>query len=797
MVRGSIEDVAAGDDQPGSTMPYGSSTTWPADGVGAPSLTAELFDGRYEIRGLVGRGGMGNVYRAWDTVLEEDVALKMLHMERNASSVAQRRFRAEVKLARRVTHKNVARTYDIGRCGELLYLTMEYIDGATLSELRDQGDWTVERAAYVMLQVCRGLQAAHIAGVIHRDLKPANIMITEDERVVITDFGIAYARDAGSEASATGLTGTPAYMAPEQIGSGKVDGRADVYAMGVILLQLVTGRLPWDATSSVNMIVARLKDPMPDLTALASNAPSALQDVLAKCLQVNPSARYASVLDVAADLAPLARAEPRPQPTLVPDIKARNRPDFGESADRTLAVLPLRARTEADALVADGLTEDLIDEFSMMDGIRVRPRGAVISYQGDVDPRSAGRELGVQVVLDGTVRSHGDQVQIRVGVTSVAEGFQVWAQRFRCARGEVFDVLDDIVAGLSEALRGQRFAAVRSSPTDPHAVDLYLRARKQMRLDWYNDLSLSVGLFEQALLLAPSDPRVLSGASIAQARSCFSDSSNRSEHVRLASELAGRAIQVAEDWPEPYFALAMVAFHSGAMGGAIRLLRETLRRAPDHTEAHEFLGQVFMELGPLEQAQEHLSKALVLNPELLKARWELARCHALRGNVADMDELLARPVSGEQFGIRDAQRSRFDLWYGRSHWREALLASDTGSLAPLATLNRIRRDVAHRGSLTDLERSQLGGFLQKSPPGSRMHLMLRQMQAELLAASGEDSHEALQNLVNNGLKDLMWLECCPLFEPYRQRPEHQRVVTQLRRQVQASLVESEHGASFA
>ena len=224
-----------------------------------------VLAGRYELLGLLGVGGMGAVYRAHDRELDEEVALKMLRPAFLASAGALARFRREVKIARRVTHRNVARTFDIGQDGTSRFLTMELIDGPSLGRrLEDGGALGVEEALRVAREICDGLEAAHAVGVVHRDLKPDNVLLADD-RVVVTDFGIARIDRGDGGATGAAIVGTPAYMAPEQVLGQPADARADLYALGLVLFEMLVGRRAFDGDTPLGVAAARLVEPPPDL----------------------------------------------------------------------------------------------------------------------------------------------------------------------------------------------------------------------------------------------------------------------------------------------------------------------------------------------------------------------------------------------------------------------------------------------------------------------------------------------------------------------------------------------------
>ncbi|HVY49887.1 MAG TPA: serine/threonine-protein kinase, partial [Minicystis sp.] len=269
--------------------------------------------GRYEILGMLGVGGMGTVYRARDRELDEVVALKALRRELVDAPGMLERFRREVKLARRVTHPNVARVFDIGEHDGEKFLTMEYVDGESLAGLlAREGALSVARGVELAVAVCAGLGAAHHAGVVHRDLKPDNVLLSKSGRVVVTDFGIARAvMDGGAGQTAGGLVGTPAYMAPEQVeGAADVDARADVYALGAMLFELFTGARPWIGDAPIAVAAARLVHPPPDPRAKKPDLPTPLARAILRCMARRREERFASVAEVAAELASLTLPAP-------------------------------------------------------------------------------------------------------------------------------------------------------------------------------------------------------------------------------------------------------------------------------------------------------------------------------------------------------------------------------------------------------------------------------------------------------------------------------------------------------
>jgi len=302
----------------------------PAGAPSSPSsslaIGGALVDGRYEILGILGAGGMGRVYKARDMELDELVALKVLRRELVDETGMLDRFRREVKLARRVTHKNVARTFDIGAHEGLSYLTMELIEGESLAALvAREGKQPRARVMEIAVAVCAGLGAAHAAGVVHRDLKPDNVLLEKGGRVVVTDFGIARAFDATASGTRTiGATvGTPAYMAPEQVeGLEDVDARADVYALGAMLFELLTGERAWGGDAPLGVAAARLMSPPPDPRKKTPDIPDALATLVMTCMARRREDRFPTADLVMYALNALATTPAR-APTSVPSLPER------------------------------------------------------------------------------------------------------------------------------------------------------------------------------------------------------------------------------------------------------------------------------------------------------------------------------------------------------------------------------------------------------------------------------------------------------------------------------------------
>ncbi len=583
------------------TDPTEDLTPWIAGGGTNQTGERPLLAGRYEILGLLGRGGMGSVYKARDRELEEVVALKLLRPDLPLSAHALERFRREVKLARRVTHKNVARTFDIGEHEGSKFLTMEFVEGEALSALlAREGKLAPGRATYIAAAVCDGLKAAHSAEVVHRDLKPDNVMLDRAGRIIITDFGIARAH--GGEAAEThAAVGTPAYMSPEQVeGSSEIDGRADLYAFGVMLFEMLTGKMPFSGGNAYAVATARLTTAAPDPRSIDPTIPEWLSSLIVRCLARHPADRFQSAAEVLDVLTSASTTLPEMGKTMLGAMPVRGTrsPDAPTApGEKTVAVLPFQCRSADDAYLAEGLTEDLVDTLSTTPGLKVRPLGMVQRLATGADPREIGRTLGVQVVVEGSLRRLSENVRVAARVTSVDDGFQLWAKRFDRSASDLLVVSDEVAQSIAEALTLGDAAPAREASTNPRAIDLYLRGRAELRRLWEAPVRHAVELLSEAHRLAPDDATIL--ASYARARARLWLLEGRTEEGRTARELAQRAIDRAPERGETWLALARVRFVEGDFVSAAELVIAALSKSKELAEAHELLGSLLLEVGDL------------------------------------------------------------------------------------------------------------------------------------------------------------------------------------------------------
>ncbi len=752
-----------------------------------PSLgSAQVIADRYEVIGLLGVGGMGAVYKVLDRELDEVVALKMLKREIAGSPDIVDRFRREVKLARRVTHPNVARTFDLGEHVGERFLTMEYVEGESLAtRLAREGPLPIAAATDIVSAVCTGLTAAHAAGVVHRDLKPDNVLLGKEGRIVITDFGIARAQDPGAASRTAIPVGTPAYMAPEQVeASPNVDARADIYALGAMIYEMLTGRLPFEADSVFAVAAMRLVQPAPDPRARRADLPEAIAQLVMRCMARKPEDRPQSATEIASRLSnvTLPAGDGRAI-TGESRIVSLAPPKDDDASHKTVAVLPFRnAGASEDEYLVDGLTDDLIDALSMTPGLRVRPRGVVMQHKNATDPRELGRALGVQVVVEGTMRTTKDAIRVSARVLSVEDGFQIWAKRFDGSRADVLRIGDDASREVAAALAVRSPTRVAMA-TDPIALDLYLRGRHEFLKFWSTSNERACDLLKSAHERAPSDPLIM--AAYAAALSRQFGQTNAVERSEAAGRVAEEAVRLAPKLAEAHLALATVRLQEPDPVAVAAGIVRALSLSPLLPDAHELRARLLSEIAPPSETIEAAHRAMQLEPRLSHLRYDVqARAKALLGewDLEDYDV----PADADAANLHWVMATRYTMWKRDEASLVALAAKvqQMGGASPLVAFSH----VVVEKKFSDAQRAQLKA--RTATEGTkRMRIFWHQIIAEARLYIGEDGLDNVRSAVDLGLFDITWMDLCPLLEELRDRPEFRELRDRVATRARAALMQ--------
>ena len=495
------------------------------------SLASGTRLGPYEVLGLIGAGGMGEVYKARDTRLDRTVAIKVLPPELSTDAKRRARFEREAKTIAGLSHPHICTLHDVGEHRGSTYLVMEHLEGETLADRLRRGPLPVAQALEFGAQIADALDAAHKHGVIHRDLKPGNVMLTANGARLL-DFGLAKLHgpeaQAPMDASAPTVTeslthvgevlGTRPYMAPEQVEGRPTDARTDIWALGCVLYEMVTGRPAFRGDSAASLTAAILDREPESMTTAQPLTPSSLERIVARCLAKRAEDRWASSRDVAHELRWIARPAERggaPRPGVSRVRKAllgaaalltvavgvvgvvtfwpNQAAVGGRTARVSLAVLPLADRSAGkdQGVWCEGIAETLIDSLMAVPSLEVRGRQSSFRFTADDEVGEVGRKLDVNHVLTGSLQRSGNRLRVAVRLIETASGRQLWTETFDGNAEQVFDIQDRIAGTVVSTLRvnvgGQDNARhTRRYTNDPAAYDLYLRARK-VAANWMPD----------------------------------------------------------------------------------------------------------------------------------------------------------------------------------------------------------------------------------------------------------------------------------------------------------------------
>ncbi|MFO0547262.1 MAG: protein kinase [Polyangiaceae bacterium] len=669
------------------TLPAPDAATVVADGaaLGQPnlppsSLVGHLLGGRFDVLDRIGVGGMGEVFRAHDRELDEMVALKVLRPEIASDPRVIERFRNEVKLARRVTHANVARTFELGEAGGQRFLTMELVEGEPLSSvLARRGALGEAAAVRTAIGIAEALEAAHAARVLHRDIKPDNVLCERGGRVVVTDFGIALPTQTSGHAD---LSGTPHYMSPEQVRGEPLTPASDVYSLGITLYEMVTAELPFAASSTATVMTRRLHEPAPDPRARRPELSAALASLVTKALAPATVDRFQTAAELrralelvrerdansesAGEGAPASDGQGlalEPRSSEAPRIAAGF---AGELL--TIALLPCRL-SAATAYLGEALFDRLAISLSRLPRLRVVTRAFVDATTTGARLAIA-RELQAAFVVDGVEasdpRTHVDEAGARVclalSVCETQQGTPLWSARVMLDAERISRVVEVSTSSVALALDLEPETTPHAALEDAVTIDLVLRARHFYNSWLPHDHDRALGLFERALARSPEDPQVLAGFAMAITRRAFYGTSVAGSRAR-ASVAASRALELAPDLPESQLANGHLALHSGQPEMAGKCFRAAIGVAPQLAEPHEWVGRMLLEIGMLKDGEKRFNLAMRIDPRQAFIRWEMARAYALEGDWNTFERIAREARGGEPRRIgRWAGHIRFATW---------------------------------------------------------------------------------------------------------------------------------------
>jgi eukaryotic-like serine/threonine-protein kinase len=710
-----------------------------ADADPAGSMAAPLPDllgltGRqvshFRVQSVLSAGGMGLVYRGHDLRLGRPVALKFLLPQYSLDASAKERFLQEARAASLLDHPNICTVHETGETPEgHLFLAMSCYEGETLHQrLAGRGALPIEDALDLARQSAHGLGTAHAAGIVHRDLKPGNLMLLPDGTLKILDFGLAKVRDLSITRSGE-RAGTVAYMSPEQLQGEPVDGRSDLWSLGAVLYEMLTGKLPFGTGHEIATAYRILSEEPAPLSSLRPEIPPGLEQLVGKLLRKEPAERYATAAEVLQALEAVAAGSSvlpaadtpekvRPRQPRRPQRLTRARRGVlvgtlvllagtagslaiarggmpagsevgvveplpvgrADVADgRSIAVLPfvnLSGDPEQDYF-SDGITEELLNALVPVEGLRVAARSSSFSFKGkNVPMDSVGRALNVAHVLEGSVRRSGNRVRITAQLVNAADGDHLWSETYDRELRDVFAIQNEIARAIAGALRLQLTSvggvpSVGVATADPLAHELYLRGLYHYRR---RNLALATTHFERAIARDSQFARAYAALAVAAAYLPGRDRrASPSEFRERSRQAAQRALELDPTLPEAHEALGHVRFHyDWDFTAAEQSFLSAIKLNPSYADAYVGLAIVWSSQRRDEQALAAVRRAAELDPvdplKVCNHVWRLLQANKYSEALRQLD------VSRREHNM-DCGEARIETHYMLAQYRNALAAA--------------------------------------------------------------------------------------------------------------------------
>ncbi|MDH5705747.1 MAG: protein kinase [Candidatus Aminicenantes bacterium] len=643
-----------------------------------------LFADRYEIIEELGRGGMGTVYRAEDKKAKEEIALKLIKPEIAVQKKIIERFRSELTIARKIRHKNICGMYDLGEERGTYFITMEYVPGEDLkSFIRRSKRLSIPNAISIAKQISEGLSEAHIQGVVHRDLKPSNIMIDKEGNARIMDFGIARTLKARGVTGAGVVIGTPEYMPPEQAEAKDVDQRSDIYSLGVILYEMVTGQLPFAGDTALNIAIKHKTEIPEDPNTYDARIPDDLSRLILKCLEKDKDKRYQNAEELRSALDHIEKGIPTPierkaertpltskeitvtfslKKLLVPALAIaasiaiaiivwqflpKKEALSPESVQPSMAVLPFEdlSPNKDQAFLCDGFSESLINALTKIRDLRVPARTSSFSFKGkDQSLQEIGEKLNVKAVLEGSVQRAGDALRITVKLVNVTDESVQWSEQYNRKLDDVFTIQDEITLNVVEALKvklagGEIEELTKRNTTNTEAYQLYLQGRHFRWIENKPNFLKAKDYFEQAIEKDPNYSSAYAGLADTYMLLGLFAMMPRGEAAQQAKNAAQKALELDENSSEAHASMGVILeVFDWNWKGAEREFRRAIDMNPNHFDAHYEYGLLLGRLKRLDKAQAELEKSLQIDPLSARGHGGLGMIYRLKGDLKKAEE---------------------------------------------------------------------------------------------------------------------------------------------------------------
>jgi len=554
----------------------------------------------YKIIEKLGEGGMGIVYKAEDTKLKRDVAIKFLPRQISVNEEERQRFIIEAQAAAALNHTNIATIYAIEEHDDEMFIVMEYIDGKELREIVKDDQLSIETVIDLATQIAEGLKAAHDKDIVHRDIKSANIMIKESGQVKIMDFGLAKIGGNTQLTKAGSTLGTVAYMSPEQARGEDVDFRTDIWSFGVVLYEMLTSSLPFKGQYEQAVIYSILNENPQSIMEFREDTPSTLIQIVDKILQKNPKERYQSTN------------------VLIDELKTIDKPEHPSQQKKetpTIAVLPFSnmSADKEQEYFCDGIAEDILNDLTNLKGLHVVARTSSFAFRDkNQDIREIGKKLDAHTIVEGSVRKAGNRLRITAQLINVADGYHLWSERYDRELEDVFAIQDEIAKNIVQALeiklsKREKYVLGKIKTNDLQAYDFYIRGRTYFHQGHQDKVRLAIQMFQKAIQ---------------------KDKNYAFAYAGLADGYA--YLYMYFDRNEKNLERALIASQT-----ALELDQEL-------AEAHSSRGLVLAQKKQYNEAEEEFETAIQLDPKFFTAYYEYARTCRAQGKHSQAAKLFEK-----------------------------------------------------------------------------------------------------------------------------------------------------------
>ena len=663
--------------------------------------------GRYEIIAAIGAGGMGEVYRARDTRLQREVAIKILPADVARDAVRIRRFEQEAQAASALNHPNILTVHDSGIEDGIAYIVTELLNGQTLRDAITRGAVPPDRAGSVGIQLARGLAAAHQAGIVHRDLKPENIFITQDGTCKILDFGLARMDRTelsaqGTSAPTTGGTlagtvmGTTGYMAPEQVRGQRADARSDLFSLGVIMHEMLAGESPFRRASVVESMNAILKEDAPGLPRATP-----FDSIVRRCLEKDPARRFQSASDLAFALentsgeyepsssARGARVRSKMPAAFAISVVAvlmvaailwvRNREQAPSNTSssapiRSLAVLPFTtlSQQDSDEYFSAGMTDALTAELSHVAALTVIGSRSAARFADTSRPRAdIAKELGVEGLVSGSVLRAGDRVRISAQLSEAATDRVLWAENYERPVSDVLALQGDVTRAIAKAIAlelspadEKRLSA--SASVDPRALDEYLRGRYLWSQRTEESVRAALDHFHQSAQIAPDFALAYCGIADSYLMLGAYNYMQPRQAVPIALEALARVIAIDSTVAEAHATRGDLVLHyQRNYALSLRELDRAVALNPGYAPAHNWRSEVLLVLGRADEAIAEMERAITLDPLTPFPHFFLGLAYEAKGDAVKAEEIYRAAIKMSRGFPSTAFYTRLLLRQGR------------------------------------------------------------------------------------------------------------------------------------